>query len=384
MRAARLLPVTLLTLALGACAGDQPPAAAGGPPGGMPPLPVETATVRAQAMDATFQTVGSLRADESVVVRPEVSGRIERIGFTEGARADQGQLLFALDANTARASFNEARVNLEISRVAFKRASELIGRKLISQSDYDLARARVAVDEARLASARTMLTKMELRAPFAGEIGLRQVSVGDFVSVGQDLLTLVRLDPIEVDFSVPETLLAQLQVGRKVSIEVDAYAGEVFTGEVTAIDPVIDANSRSARLRAQIGNGDHRLRPGQFARLRLATAAAGASASALMLPEQALMQEGDQRYVYTVVAGKAKKTPIQTGRRTPGMIEVVAGLQAGDRVITAGQTKPMMFDGAAVAPIAAPSPTPAQSQPTESKPGEKPAAAAAGQPAQGG
>jgi membrane fusion protein (multidrug efflux system) len=372
MHVARLPVLSLIALALVACGGEKASDAAAGPSGGMPPLPVETAKLQMQSLDVGFQTVGSLRADESVVVRPEVAGRIERIGFCEGARVDKGQLLFALDASTVQASVNEARVNLEISRVAFKRAGELIGRKLISQSEFDLTRAKVAVDEARLASARTMLAKMELRAPFAGQIGLRQVSVGDFVGVGQELLTLVRLDPIEVDFSVPETMLTQLQVGRKVSIEVDAYGGETFAGEVTAIDPVIDANSRSAKLRAQIGNADYRLRPGQFARLRLATAAEGVSA--LMLPEQALLQEGEQRYVYVVAAGKAKKTAIRTGRRTPGLIEVSEGLKAGDEVIIAGQTKPMMFDGAAVAPMA---PPPKQT-------GSKPAGGSAEKSAWGG
>lgn len=328
----------------------------------MPPMPVETAKAQMLPLSTGFETVGSLRADESAVIRPEVAGRIDRIGFQEGGSVAAGALLFALDASTAQAAMNEAAANVENSRRADQRARELVGKKLISQSDSDKARAQLAVDQARLQSARAMLGKMQLRAPFAGRIGLRQVSVGDFVSVGQDLVTLVRLDPMEVDFSVPETMLAQLQSGREISIAVDSYQGESFKGAVVAIDPVIDPNSRSAKMRAQLPNADYRLRPGQFARLSLATA--DADATALLIPEQALMQDGEQRYVYTVVGGKAKKSPIKTGRRIPGQVEVTEGLKAGDEVITAGQSKPTMFDGAGVAPQGAQEqkPAPAKAQ----------------------
>ncbi|MGH8078182.1 MAG: efflux RND transporter periplasmic adaptor subunit [Lysobacter sp.] len=340
-------------LGLNACGGKDEAAAgpaAGGPPGGgMPPLPVETVTLKPQALAAGLQTVGSLRADESVVVRPEIAGRISRIHFTEGGRVSAGQPLFTLDGSLAQASLNEAVANIENSRRAAARASELSKEKLIAQADYDRARAALGVDQARVASARTALSKMTLRAPFSGQIGLREVSVGEFVNVGQDLVTLVRLDPIEVDFSVPESTLGQLKNGQKVSITVDAFPGDYFGGVVTAIDPVIDPNSRSARLRAQIVNPDSRLRPGQFAQLQLDTG--GNRSDALLVPEQALMQDGDQRFVWTVVDGKAKKVVIKTGVRVPGAFQVIDGLKAGDEVITAGQTKPMMHDGLAVQPL---------------------------------
>ena len=189
---------------------------------------------------------------------------------------------------------------------------------------------------------------MTLTAPFSGQVGLREVSVGEFVNVGQDLVTLVRLDPIEVDFSVPETALSQLRQGQNVRLTVDAFPDDTFGGEVVAIDPVVDAGSRSASLRARVPNPDGRLRPGQFARLQLQT---GDGGNALMVPEQALMQDGETRYVYTVVDGKAKRTPITTGTRVPGFFQVVEGLKAGDVVITAGQAKPMMQDGMPVVSV---------------------------------
>lgn len=335
-------------LGLSGCGGDEAgaeAAAGGGPPGEMQ-LPVETVTVQPQPLSGGLQTVGSLRADESVVVRPEVAGRIERIHFEEGGRVEEGQPLFSLDGSLAQASLNEASANLQNSRQANARAEQLAGQQLIARSDYDNTRAALGVDQARVASARTALSKMTLRAPFSGQIGLREVSVGEFVNVGQDLVTLVRLDPIEVDFSVPEGALPRLRQGQSVQVGVDAFPAETFTGEIVAIAPSIDLNSRSAQLRAQIPNPDFKLRPGQFARLQVDTATG--SGQALMIPEQALMQEGDTRFVYTVVDGKAKRSVIQTGTRVPGAIEVVKGLKAGDVVITAGQGKPMMREGVPV------------------------------------
>jgi membrane fusion protein (multidrug efflux system) len=344
-----LVALTLSVVLLSACgkkdgAGS---AAAGGPPGGeMPPMPVEAITLKPQPLAQGLQTVGSLRADESVVIRPEIAGRISRIHFTEGGRVSAGQVLFTLDGSLAQASLNEAAANLENSRRAATRAGELSKDKLIAQSDYDKARASLGVDQARVASARTTLSKMTLRAPFSGQIGLRDVSVGEFVTVGQDLVTLVRLDPIEVDFSVPEGALPQLHDGQTISVTVDAFPGETYDGKVVAIDPVIDPDSRSAKLRAQIPNPDFRLHPGQFAKLQLDTGTG--SVDALLIPEQALMQEGETRFVYTVVDGKAKKVVIKTGTRVPGKLQVTDGLKAGDVVITAGQAKPMMHEGAAV------------------------------------
>jgi len=345
--AAATLIVSVLA-ALAACGqkGAAGPGGPGGGPGGppkMPPLPVEAVTLKAQPVAAGVQTVGSLRAQESVVVRPEVAGRISRIHFTEGGRVAQGTPLFTLDASLGQASLNEANANLENSRRAAERAQQLVAQKLISQADYDKARAQYGVDQARVATARTMVAKMTLRAPFTGQVGLRGVSVGDYVNVGQDLVTLVRLDPIEVDFSAPDSAIAQMHAGQTINLTVDAYPDRTFTGKVVAIDPVIDPSSRSAKLRAQIPNPDGALKPGQFARLQLETG--GGKVDAVMVPEQALMQDGDVRYVYTIIAGKAKRVEVKTGVRVPGLVQAVSGLKAGDVVITAGQTKPIMHEG---------------------------------------
>ena len=321
-------------------------APAGGPGGGDMQLPVEAATVRSESLQASLSTVGTTRADESVILRPEVAGRIVKLPFTEGDRVKQGDVLFALDDSVPRAAVAEAEATLVNARLADKRASELGERRLISQSDIDNLRSQLGVAQARIASARAQAGKYVIRAPFDGVIGLREVSAGEYVSPGQALVSLVRLDPMEVDFSLPESQLANVKPGQTLRLTVDAYPGETFTGTLSAIDPVIDINSRSARLRARIDNSDYRLRPGLFARVELGTGEA--NQTGLMIPEQALLQQGDERFVYRVVDGKAARTVVQTGLRLPGRIQVVSGLSEGDQVISAGQAKPMMFDGAGV------------------------------------
>lgn len=383
-------------LALAAC-GDKPPEAQGGeggpPGGGEMQLPVEAITVAPQPLSAGLQTVGSLRADETVTVRAEVPARITRIHFEEGGHVAEGQPLFTLDASLPEAALKEAQANLENSRRAAARSKELLAGKLVAQADYDKARAALGVDEARVNSAQATLAKYTIRAPFSGQVGLRNVSVGAFVTAGQELISLVRVDPIEVDFSVPERALTQLSRGQAIRIEVDAFPGDRFGGRVLAIDPSIDAGTRSVKLRAQIGNPDGRLRPGQFARLQLEQAG---DTQALLVPEQALMQDGDTRFVYTVVDGKARKTVVKTGARVPGKVEIVEGVQPGAVVITAGQAKPMTHDGMGVMVLPpdgaaqTPAAAPAAAKPAAAKPqaeksqAEKSQAAAAPAAKQGG
>lgn len=341
-----LIPLVFLT-ALVACSGSEDPAAqaAGGPPGGMQ-LPVEAVNVKAEPLRAGLSTVGTLRADESVVVRPEINGRLVKIHFQEGQRVNAGDPLFTLDPAVAQAALSEALANLENARRADARATDLGSKQLLSKSDVDTARAQLGVTQARVESARAQLDKTTIVAPFGGVIGLREVSVGEVVSPGQALVNLVRLDPMEVDFSLPESDLGLVATGQPVTVTVDAFPGETFEGKVSAIEPVIDINSRSAKLRASVVNPDYKLRPGLFARITLGVGDAGATA--ILIPEQALLQEGETRFVYVVRDGKATRANITTGQRLPGRVAVIEGLKEGDQVITAGQGKPMMYEGAAV------------------------------------
>ncbi len=359
--------------------GSGDPGGGPGGPGGEMKLPVETARVALVSLPAQFETVGSLRADAAVVVRPEVAGKIVTIHFQEGQRVVAGAPLFSLDPALARAALNEANANLDNSHRAFGRANELASKQLIAHADLDTSKAALGVNQARATTARTMLDKATISAPFAGMTGLREASVGDYVNVGQALVNLVRLDPMEVDFSVPEVQLARVAVGQVVKLEVDAFPGKTFEGSVIAIDPVIDPNGRSAKLRARVPNSDLTLRPGLFARVRLVFAT---NPTALMIPEQAIWPDGEQKKVFRVDNGKAKLVPVTLGMRQPGMVQIVDGLKAGDEIVTAGQMK--LHDGMGVMPspsAGAPDVAkPASDKPSApiAKPDAKPATPASG------
>ncbi|CAN5204964.1 efflux RND transporter periplasmic adaptor subunit [soil metagenome] len=315
-------------------------------PGDMPPTSVETTTVSVDQAADVLRAVGTLRADESVVIRPELPGRIEKVHFDEGQRVARGHPLFSLDASLIRAELREAEANLALSRTSFDRAADLTQRKLISQAEYDTARSRLDIDEARLSSARTRLSKTIIEAPFDGVLGLRQVSVGDYVETGQALVNLVSLDRVKVDFRVPEVHLSRVAPGQPIEVRLDAFPNETFHGEVLAIDPQIDLGGRSVVLRAVLPNPDLKLRPGLFARLNLEVERRD---DALLVPEQALWPQGDRQFVYRVEDGQAHLSEVEIGIRRAGIVEIVSGLAPGDEIVTAGQLK--LFDGAQVAPV---------------------------------
>lgn len=333
-------PMLLMALILALSCGVA--LAQGGPPGGMK-TPVEAVEVTIRPLEASVSTVGSLRAAEAVMLRPEIAGRIERIHVADGQPVEAGEALFSLDAALINAEVNEASANLDRSRRAHTRARELSGRKLISNADFDSAEADLAVDEARLASARARLEKTIIRAPFSGAVGLRQVSLGQYIGVGDDLVNVVKLNPMQVDFQLPEVRLTSLAPGVSVKVTVDAFPDRAFVGEIMAIDPQIDAAGRSVSVRALLDNKEVILRPGLFARVEVVLSA---NPAALMVPEQALWPMGDKHYVFRVEAEIAKLLEVELGQRLPGWAEIVSGLAAGDVVVTAGQMK--LRDGAPV------------------------------------
>ena len=316
----------------------------GGPPGGgMPPAAVETVRVRTRSLPNQFETVATLRADESIVVRPEVAGRIRKIHFAEGENVAAGALLFTLDDALTRADLNEANANLINSKRAYTRANELAGRQLIAKSDLDTTQAELAVNQARSASAQTRWSKTQIRAPFSGVTGLRTVSEGDYVNVGQELVQLVRLDPIELDMRAPEVVLSSLAVGQKLDFGVDAYRDEIFSATVVVIAPTVDVGGRSVALRARLANPDRKQRPGMSARARITL---DTHVRALLVPEQAIWPNGEQKMVYVVTGGIAKLVPVTLGIRQPGLVEVTSGIKDGDEVVVTGQMK--LRDGANV------------------------------------
>ncbi len=320
------------------------------PAGGMPPTVVEAVRPLVDRVSDAISAVGSLRAAESIVVQPELAGRIEQVHFTEGQSVKAGAPLFTLDASLVRAEVREWEATAAQSQREADLVNSMVSRKLVAPAELDAKRSQLAVSQARLSSARTRLDKTVISAAFDGVVGLRQVSPGEYVEVGQPLVNLVQVNPIKLDLRVPQTLLAQVAVGQRLAVEVDAFAGEKFAGSVYAIDPQLDADGRSIVLRATVDNEDGRLRPGLFARVALELAARD---DALLVPEQALWPQGSKQFVYVVEDGKAKLVEVTTGVRRDGMVEIRTGLTPESSVITAGQLK--IGPGAPVR-IAAPPP----------------------------
>jgi membrane fusion protein, multidrug efflux system len=318
-----------------AVAGAQPVARIAAAPAGAP-VAVEATKVALQSLPQMITTVGSLRSDESITVRPEVAGRISDILFREGEKVAKGKTLIRLDPSITAAEVQQARANLKLAQGKYDRAVELSQRNFISGQAKDEAENNLRVAEAAVALAAAHLAKTEIRAPFTGVIGLRVVSVGDYVKEGADVVNLESIDPLKVDFRVPEIYLSQVQVGQTLSVALDALPGKTFEGKVFAVNPLIDAAGRSVVIRAMVRNTDTSLRPGMFARVKLITRDAK---EALVIPEQAIVPQGDEQYVYRVVDGKAARVKIDIGQRRDSKVEVLKGLAANDVVVTAGQLK---------------------------------------------
>ena len=319
----------------------------GGAPTGA--VAVEIMTVETAKLAQSITVVGSLRSDESVVIRPEISGRVAEILFSEGARVSKGAPLIRLDASIQRAELAQAEANLSLNKSKLDRALDLQKKGFISSQAKDEAENNYRVAQAAYDLAAAKLTKLEIKAPFSGIIGLRLISIGDYVKDGQDIVNLEGVDPLKVDLKVPEIFLKQVALKQALQITLDAFPGKTFDGQVFAINPLVDANGRSIVIRAVIRNAEARLRPGMFARVRLLFSE---NHDSLTVSEQALFPVGDDQYLYRVVDGHAQRLKVDIGQRRQGQVEITQGLKAGDVVVTAGQ--PKLKDGALVTVVEAP------------------------------
>lgn len=334
-RGAPAAPATAPQAAPGGGAGKG---GGGGGPGGAGggPVTVEATKVEAMSLPQTITAVGSLRSDESVTLRPEVAGRISSIGFQEGQRVTKGDVLIQLDATVPQAELQQARANLTLAKSKYERALDLAKSNFISGQARDEAENNLKVAEAAIQVAEAKLAKMSIRAPFSGISGLRSVSTGDYVKEGADLVNLESIDPLKVDFRVPEVYLRQVQVGQPLQVQLDALPGRVFEGKVLAMNPLVDASGRAVVIRAVVRNPDTSLRPGMFARVRLITKDVQ---DALVLPEGVLVPQGDAQYVFKIVDGKAVRTKVDIGQRRDAKVEILNGVTKDDQVVTAGQLK---------------------------------------------
>jgi membrane fusion protein (multidrug efflux system) len=325
-------------VALAPAGGAAPPAAAASRPAppGMPPAQVEAARPRVGQSKQTVTAVGSFRSNESVVLRPEVASRVKSINFEEGQKVRRGQLLVQLDAATEEATVAQAEAAYQLSKANNERQAVLGARQVATERSVDEARAALKRDEAALQFARARLEKFTLVAPWDGIVGLRKVSVGAYINVGQEIVNIEQIDPLKVDFRVPENFLAAVRVGQDIAVTADAFPARTFRGKVYAIDPLVDELGRAVVVRALVDNSDELMRPGVFARVTLTL---NTRDNALFLPEQALMPLGERHSVFKIVDGKAQMAVVEIGRRQDGEVEVTKGLAADDLVVSAGQIK---------------------------------------------
>jgi membrane fusion protein, multidrug efflux system len=327
----------------GGTAGQSSVSEAKAPAAAAAPTPVEVASVETISLQQSITAVGSLRSDESVTLRPEVAGRISAINFVEGQRVAKGATLVRLDAAVNQAELQQARANHTLGKSKFDRAVDLAKSNFISGQARDEAENNYKVAEAALALVEARLAKMEIKAPFSGMIGLRSVSVGDYVKEGADLVNLESIDALKVDLRVPEVYLRQVRAGQPVEITLDAYPNKTWEGSVLAVNPLVDAAGRSVVIRAQVKNQDASLRPGMFARVRLITKDV---AQALVVPEQALVPQGNEQFLFKIVDNRAVRVKVEVGQRREGKAEIVNGVAVGDVVVTAGQQR--LREGAVV------------------------------------
>jgi membrane fusion protein, multidrug efflux system len=319
----------------------------GGPPArgagrNSAPTAVTTATVRSERLSQKLEALGNARANESVDISSKTSNIVTAVRFRDGERVRVGQVLVQLDDATARADVAAAQAAVTESESQYNRSRELLNTQALSKSSFDQLEATLKANRARLQAAQARLEDTVIRAPFSGRVGLRRVSVGTLISPGDVITTLDDTSVIKLDFSVPETFVAILREGLSVRASAPAFPGRTFTGKVASIDSRVDVNTRSVIVRALLANEDGALKAGMFLNVSLSKD----ERETLIIPEEALTPEAAKQYVFVVADGKASRREVRIGGRSPGSVEILDGLEAGERVIVEGTQK--VRDGAAV------------------------------------
>ncbi|MBL8882834.1 MAG: efflux RND transporter periplasmic adaptor subunit [Hyphomicrobium sp.] len=297
---------------------------------------VEVSGARAARTSSDIRAIGTLHSDESVVLANEIAGRITEIAFQEGRPVQKGQVLVRLDDALAKAEVADAEARLALATANNQRAQTLSKTGIVTGRSRDEAETNFETAKATLELAKTRLSKLDLRAPFDGIVGLRGVSVGAFVNVGTAIANLEKIDTLKVDFKIPETHLRDVSNGQTIELKVDAFPDRTFTGEIYAIDPLVDVNGRALQIRARLENTGYILRPGLFARIKVIGAS---QRDVVLIPESAIIPRGEETFVFKVDENKAVEAKVQLGRRANAEVEVLEGLAAGARVVTAGHHK---------------------------------------------
>jgi membrane fusion protein (multidrug efflux system) len=311
-----------------------------------PPERVTVAEVQEEEWRPRLASVGTVTAVQGTIISTESDGIVRDIKFEGGSEVEAGNDLLQLDVDIETAQLSSARASLELARLSYERARKLIVSHSISQADLDSAHATLKQASAQLENIEAAIAKKKVRAPFAGQLGIRQVSIGQFLTKGSPVVSLQSLDPVFVDFSLPQQQLGQLAKGLSVVVSSDTYPGEVFEGEITAINPHVDSATRNIRVQARLPNPDHRLRPGMFVAVEVVLAR---SERMLFIPATAVLNMPFGDAVFVIAQGSADKgqTPplvleqrvVRLGLRQGDFVAVTEGVKRGERVVSTGVFK---------------------------------------------
>ncbi len=327
---------------------DNSGKAGGGPPPD-PAVEVVLQKVGLEPVEDLLNGVGTVEANERVELKPEASGIIESIHFTEGQQVKRGEKLFSLDPHKEKSSLAQAEAEEKLARANVGRAQQLIGTKAISQQDFEHLQSQVEVKAAMRQVEQQRLTERTVIAPFDGVLGPRLISPGQYVTMGTSLGTLVDNSQVKVSMRIPERQLALVRIGQEGRIRVAAYPNRVFTGKIDLINAEVDAPTRTAQIRLLAPNPDGLLKPGMFARVELVV---GSRSQSAVIPESALVPSLDKFSVYVAEQGVARLKPVKLGVRLPGKVEVREGLSAGQVIVVYGTQK--LVDGMKVVQEKAP------------------------------
>lgn len=314
-----------------------------------PPMPVETVTsavVKEEDWAPTLSSVGSISAVQGAMVATELAGVVSEIGFENGGGAKKGDLLVQLDASAEEAQLHSAEADMELARADLERSRDLAGRKVISKAELDAAESKFKQKNAAVDQTRSMITKKTLRAPFDGQLGIRQVNVGQMINAGQQIVALTSLDPVFADFALPQQNFGKLSAGLEVQVTTDAMPGRVFHGKLTAVNSMVDVSTRNVTLQATLENPDHVLRPGMFAKINVVLPE---KHKALVIPGSAISYAPYGNSVYVIEKKKDDKTGkvsqvirqqvVRVGEARGDLVSITAGLKAGETIVGTGVFK---------------------------------------------
>src|SRR6267378_3831799 len=339
--------VAALAIAAGACSkskagGPDPASGGGGAPMGMP---VEVVVARTDTVRDEISATGQIEAVQSIDLRPEVDGRVVEILIREGQEVDQGTPLFKVDDAQLRAQVAQLEAQRDLAQQALARAKDLAQQNASSTADLEKAEAEARSAQAQYDLQRIRLERTTVRAPFAGVVGQRYVSLGDYVTNTTKLASLHTVNPQRAAFQLPERLDRCLSLGQAFTLRVAAIAGRDFIGQVDFVDPIVQLPGRTILVKARVPNPARLLQPGMFIEARLVTAV---RPNAVVIPEDAVVPAEGTNAAWVVVDGKADRRKVSLGVRTPGFVEVLDGVRAGEQVVTGGLE--LLAPGAPVTP----------------------------------